>query len=510
MKTREPATQSTGAELGAGPRELCLVAALALLVQLVWLVTTSAWSAFSRTPWIDECVTLLLAGDPSLRHAAAALFAGIDSNPPTLHLIVRAVAAFFDGPTPVLLRSVAFASLWLAMIALYGVLRRSYSPFSSGVAVLVFAGHPLVIHHGFDGRYYAPWITFVTWFCLALPRPDQIHLSRGRRVALAIASSLLCTIHYFGIVTLGIVLAADFLVNRAPIVDWLRSRAAVIAGPLSLLLFLPLFLSQQAASPASTWVPPLDLQHAGFEFGRLILPLLRALGVVLAGVALNWVIVASWPERPRFDAIRAQLPVAALAAMPLALAVFSWIVQPVFMARYAIAFVPAAAPLAAFLLARLKPLPLGVVASLLLLLGGISMKADVERLREMEADRQHLWGILEALPPEAPVYFERIHDLYPLCHVRGSCPDGYALFDDATEPGHWLANLSVISREMGRMLETHYGGPPVRAYGQLEDQRGLFFVRTHRDLETLEKQFPDFRASASAGQVVRLERRSTP
>ena len=44
--------------------ELSLTAALVIAVLLAWVALAGAWDAFSRTPWLDECVTLLIVGDP--------------------------------------------------------------------------------------------------------------------------------------------------------------------------------------------------------------------------------------------------------------------------------------------------------------------------------------------------------------------------------------------------------------------------------------------------------------
>src|SRR5262249_50870016 len=122
--------------------------------------------------------------------------------------------------------------------------------------------HPLILSHAFEARFYGPWLAAVAWFAYALVlfRTSARRLLPG--LLLAACAAVVCTTHYFGIITLALVTAFDLAFHRAAAPRWAALAIAAV-GPLLLLACVPLYLRQRAALTASTWVGAASPQAVG-------------------------------------------------------------------------------------------------------------------------------------------------------------------------------------------------------------------------------------------------------
>src|SRR5207253_8559564 len=185
------------------------------------------------------------------------------------------------------------------------------------VGALVLWAHPLVIHHAFEARFYAPLMAATALVAWSLGVPGR----RGQ-VLLAVFSILLCTLHYFGVLVLILLIGGAIGSGR-------RSRRnlwAAAFGPLAMLACLPILLQQRAALPHKTWLSDLD-SAAVWQFAKE----LTCLPVLLVFVAAY---VVGRFTKMRGIRISLFAPLLALLAMPLLLLLISVTVQPVMLARY--------------------------------------------------------------------------------------------------------------------------------------------------------------------------------
>jgi len=86
-------------------------------VAMVYL--TDSTIMFTRRFWLDEYLTSLIVRDPSISHSIAAVKSGVDTNPPTYHLLLRAfyaVVVVSCGGPPTAVRRVRQKSGWPARI----------------------------------------------------------------------------------------------------------------------------------------------------------------------------------------------------------------------------------------------------------------------------------------------------------------------------------------------------------------------------------------------------------
>src|SRR5262249_8144528 len=204
--------------------------------------------------WLDEIYTHTLTADPDLGHALRALAAGVETHPPTYYLLLRLFTAVYGECSETALRVFALLAVVVALIGLYVLLRMAFAPLAAFAGVLAVWGHGLVIHHAFEARFYGPWLAATVWFAYFLAR-CRVSAHRLRTDSLlAVSSLLLCTIHYFGIITLTLIVGFELCFHRSPGKFRASGWLAVMAGPVALLACVPLLLNQRAAFTVPTWV----------------------------------------------------------------------------------------------------------------------------------------------------------------------------------------------------------------------------------------------------------------
>lgn len=198
---------------GAGPAELAGVAmALALLITSQIALTHSG-SLLTRPFWLDEIFTHTMVADPSVGHALAALAAGAEKNPPGLLLLLRSYT-WLTGTSEASLRLFTLLSVLAALVGLHACLRRSFALPAAALAVLATWSHPLLLNQAFNARFYGPWLAAITWYVYLMVRLRRPGPSWGIKVALAGCAVLVCTLHYFGVISLALATAGELLARR--------------------------------------------------------------------------------------------------------------------------------------------------------------------------------------------------------------------------------------------------------------------------------------------------------
>lgn len=425
-----PVTANLTRFSGANWREIALLALGLAIVALVFLFLADGGVLFTRPLWTDELHTVLLASRSTPFAVIDDLAHGADYGPPLLHLATWLIRVVTGPLTNTGLRVASLLSVTGALLLVYATLRRRYSRLPSVAAVAAIASHNLVVAHSFEARFYGPWLLCAAYVAWALGASE----SKRRNLHLAIASVLLATVHWYGVVSLGIMCAAVTLASGRNWLKTLRSLVPVATGLLAFALCLPLAVGQRHALTVNTWVPE-------FRFSQMdaFVRIYWAAPVVVVALAIFGIATvvrarASSVELQRIGDVAENSSVVALfslAIMPLALAAMSVLGQPSMWPRYAMPAVLAWAPVVVLALTLSGPriaslFGLFVIATWFT---NFSREAQYKGAFNVGVARQ-LAAIQQARGLGVPIVFQSMHAMY------------------ATAAGDWDQRLSTLFLEL--------------------------------------------------------------
>ena len=254
-----PETTSPGFEL------LRVAALLGIFAGQLYLASRVAkvppGYCFTRPFWLDEFHTLAVVKEERADQLLLKLSRGGDLNPPGLHLVLWLISKVTSLSDELLLRSFSCAVGLGGLIATYFLLRIRFPWRVSWVAVLgMWSSSPQLTQQMFEGRTYSFWFATVAILCLLLGlRATGI----WQVVCVAAVAAMMCSIHYFGIITIGLIIVSQFCCNlRDTRQRWLIG-AALASGVITLIASLPVYFRQRAAVPVPTWIPPPTLGACG-------------------------------------------------------------------------------------------------------------------------------------------------------------------------------------------------------------------------------------------------------
>jgi hypothetical protein len=462
--------------LGVRIVDAVLIPIVITLVFLAPYSTETFRKILSRPLWLDEIHTALIVDDPNPSHALHALARGADFNPPTLYLLCKAFRAVTGTSGAASLRLVALASVLIALLGINAMMRGLYPRVVALAIVAAVWSHPLLMHAGFDSRFYAPWAAMIVWFCWALVQIDR--RPRRPRMAQALAASLailVCTIHYFGVFSLALVVAAQLLSRRRTIGSAARILAPAAFGPVALLTFVPVYRGQKASLSVPTWIgrPGLSSIQTFFE---AVYPFHIASIVIL----ISFLHLMMRPPVPVAEAeADDRRPVgdlhglASLALFPLILFAFSLLVQPALMGRYAIPVSASFGALAAPLLARsgraCRALALG------LYLAAAAFYLFVERqasIRQVDGRREKLEALAKS--EDAPVLFRMRRALYE-CWWDGPAARSSWYLLETGEASDAPGDFEVLEQDVAINLHRLYDMPKVIGSSEMAT-RDVFYL----------------------------------
>ena len=464
-----------------------------------------------RQMWMDEVHTWLIVSDPDLGHAMNALSHGADYNPPMYYLLLRGFTSI-TGVTAASMRAFSLLSMCIGLGCIAAILRRRVSAKAAMCGAAAIAIQPLIIQQATEARFYSVWFALVAAFCLAKSSSSR---TLGRLLTQSVLAAMICTVHYFGVISLGLV----FLVDAAN--AWRnrneeQRRAALFlrftpyaAGVLALLGCLGFYFGQRAALSEPTWISAPTLPKVkGFltEFLPVIPLALAAFGWLLSG-GLAKQVQATEPEEPA--AAEPTTPWNLLLAgigMPITLIVFSYVVQPALVARYAIVAMLAWGPLIAALLRRAESRFAFTFLAVCLILGVDNIR-DLTWMHEgIQAERDRLTQVLQER--SAPVIFEDRIDHYPAAMSNPS--SDWFMIDFEQRPSVKPA-LRIVQRDAGRAVAEFYPQLALSSMQRLVDQgHNSFLVVPYKssltdhesaaDEARLATEYPNF-------EIERVERR---
>jgi hypothetical protein len=438
----DPAIQrqaSVGALLAARGvvREVYLVGACLLVALVAQLVLAGSRDSFRRPLWTDELVSYsqlaVLRGDAGhgLAERLGVMARSPDATPPTYYALLSAWSAPGSlGTSAAWLRGASLLSAAIALAATYGLLRLAFPVLPAAAGAAAVWAHPSSVAYAFELRAYAPWLALQACLCWLLglvSHPDR-RTARRAKVLLGITAALSCSIHYFGVLSLGAALGGWL------VVEWLRDRRVVLAawpalfGPLALAGSLPFLVAQWESNAEPTWLEPPSGKEEVLFAVSFVSPALLGVAAACAGVSL----LLPKPTRERVLGTWRASGVAAAAAtglLPLGLVVLGRILEPATLDRYMLPAVIAGAPLVAFLVsASWRPLG-GVVLVAALVLSSLELQQNARSAARFTARQIDSVELLNRLRPDELVVFEHVHVLAPLLWLDRSLVDRTAVVE---------------------------------------------------------------------------------
>lgn len=347
---------------GAASRsELALVATgLAALTGLVLFLTDGA-ILFTRPFWVDEWFTVLVTSRSSAFAMLSDLASGADGGTGLFHGAIWLVRQLV-GAAPVVLRAFSLLCVFGALLLVYALLRRRVGRDAAIVGILAVGSHAMVVAHSYEARFYGPWLLCAAFYAWTLGRATEPASARAK-LAQALAAALLCGIHFYGVLSfVPMVIGAIASQGLGRWRSTLRALAPSVAGVVMVLAIAPLALAQKRSFTVKTWIPEFDLAQLGAllkEYWFAGVPL-----VLVTAVTIAWLVRrGSASEANPLAAARSILAepgiaaLAALAAVPLALALVSIAGQPSMLSRYTIVSALWWAPVTAIAIEYLGRIP---------------------------------------------------------------------------------------------------------------------------------------------------------
>ena len=363
-------------------RDVGLLTALAFAVRLF---------ALDHQPlWRDEAFTRLVA-----RRDLGGMLDAVrhDSAPPLAYLLAHWTLGIADTVWMLRLPAVLAGVLAVPLVAALG--RRAGGDRAARCCAGLGALAPSMVLPSRDARMYALGATLVLAVLLTLWRAAE-RPTRGRLVGLGLATAGALLTQYLTAFAIAATVAAVALALRPSRGTLVRCGAAMAAGAIPLLAWLPAAAPQFHHAAGSFWVPPTGgagllgaltewLAGPSVDPGiphRALLQVAQGGSITLLGIAGLALIHRTALRRGTDEETRSVLLLAGAGFGGVVLLLAVSLVHPLFDARYASLLWPPLTVLLGVGIATLRPrrlgsLPLGSVAAATLLLVLVPLRADV-------------------------------------------------------------------------------------------------------------------------------------
>lgn len=467
----------------AGParvsaRDVVAFGALAGLLTTFVMFLSDGAILFTSPFWVDEWLMVFEANRATPLQIFGDLAAGADGGTPLVHLAYWLLRQLTGTLTPTVVRAFSLACVLLAMTVAFVVLRRRFSMGASAVGSLAIGSHPLVVAHSYEGRFYGPWLlcaVIVAWLLglrQAARATANAKAARRSALGLAVAAFALCTVHPYGVISLGILLMGGVAAYGAGWRNGVRDLAPAVYGLSALLIVIPLALGQRSAYTVRTWIPDFVLGQLAaltVEFWLSTIAVVAGLLLLLAALARQL-----WGHRMALrtlvHGVRSDASLIALLAtcvMPIALAILSLVGQPSMLPRYAILSTLALAPLAA-LAAEVggRWAARGLFLVVVWLWFAAYVREGVAKAKFAAGVRRVTQTYEHARTASLPVVLYSIHLMYPLI---GASPleasVGFMDIPDTRFPAAFRGDSPVAQFNRGFILERDLARIHARRWG---------------------------------------------
>lgn len=448
-------------------------------VIVLGLLGIAAWIAggaklLTRQLWMDEVHSWLLLTDQSQTRTVAALADGADFNPPAWFLVTRWLAGTPAQASEFQIRLLCLGWTISTIAGLTILLSRHFERMAVIGAVVLTMAQPLLIHHATEIRFYGFWTTCCVWICVVLQsQPRWFPLKVARSAALIFLGIVVCTTHYFGGFSIGLILL-PIVIRRVSgwRIEFASLATGAVVGVGCSLYFLP---GQKAALTRPTWVSPATVRDT-IGFLQSLLP---AWQIILCAI----VVFASFRGRQQLRSLRSSKDGAtnglwclmALGGMPVAIVAIAWLLQPALVTRYAVAGLPAFSIVAAWSLHQCGRRA-GLAAMAIALVGfAASVNHRAREWQGEEAERLRLVKQIESCDQDSLVAFEDRIVWMPVVHHFPHLAQRCRLIDFEDSELLRDSSLRIVQRDAGRRVEKWYSQYAMVSLSELT-HRALHFV----------------------------------
>jgi hypothetical protein len=338
--------------------KVSLAEILLLCAAVLSLVIACVICSLHKQAWTDEVFTWTELSDPSLWHLYYAVQHGADGGMPLFYTTAWLWARAF-GTAVLTLRMYSCVAMCAALVVTWRTLRRFYGTWATAFGILTFWGTSgLVLDENAEARFYG---LFLLTVALTLNISTRLMVQPAPKLRLLVLSlvsqSALVLSHVLGILYGGLILLGLILSDAAQRRFRPRIYLFHAAGWLALLVWLPSIRASMAVGKPHGWIGKPELKYlfpaylfAPFEQWFLLLErhsggarwkmvhhaaefaMLMALAVILL-LGLRKLLAAEQRTSP--DPGSALLLIGyLLLSAPLILFVLSYLVTPIFLARY--------------------------------------------------------------------------------------------------------------------------------------------------------------------------------
>jgi hypothetical protein len=339
-------------------QKVSLAEILLVCCAVLSLVIACVVCSLHKQAWTDEVFTWRELSDPSLWHLYYAVQHGADGGMPLFYTTAWLWAKAF-GTAVLTLRMYSCVAMCAALLVTWRTLRRFYGTWATAFGVLTFWGASgLVLDENAEARFYG---LFLLTVALALNIYARLIVQPAPKLRLQVLSLLsqvaLVLSHVLGIIYSGLLLLALILSDAARRRFRPRIYLFHAAGWLALLVWLPSIRASMAVGKPHGWIGKPQLKylfpaylfapfeqwflllerHSGDALWRMVhhvveFAMLIALAVILL-LGLRKLLTAEQGTSP--DPGSALLLTGyLLLSAPLILFVLSYLVTPIFIARY--------------------------------------------------------------------------------------------------------------------------------------------------------------------------------
>lgn len=468
--------------LGLPPLDL-----VAAAISVAMLIVSCALISPEKLFWNDELYSWYFLADPSFSHMWAAFNDQINTTPP-LYFVLGWGWAQVAGASELSLRLFSSVGFGVALVFVWGSLRRAYGFWPSCVGtLLVFLTSEVVLMQNAEARMYGLFLA------LAAAAVYQYLVLNERRaytpwdlIGVAALHAALVNTHLFGpfysVAILGAYVVMDVRHGR------LRKGiyAAVGVGWLAFLVYLPAFLNHADAGQPRAWMPEPRLGDF-FELLGLASPSfveVTYLSLLVLCLVLNYTL-GGGRDRDREDdtataPVGAEWPLLCMAFALITVPVVAWLfsraVKPIFWDRYLIPSILSYSICIAHLTARyveVRRLPL---------------RSLLRWARWRSASRYALVRVLLASLVVAlwvnPVQYSK---LYQRRALPGALDDTFGYED-----------LPMVIQTSGRFLERAFYAPDKERYyfildeeAAMKEASGQFGPQEYNHMVAFKRHYPD-------------------
>jgi hypothetical protein len=372
-----------------------------LLIFVLWAVLASRGIRLQ----FDELLEIAASSAPTSRQVLSSLASGVDFNPPFSHFLIRLSTSLW-GDTELAARLPALVGVGVLLICLYTIVSEQMTRGYGLVAMLLIVCLP-IRDYAVEARPYGVELGLSGIAILLYRRAVQGRHRVLSLVGLAVATAALVATHYYAILVVGALLAAELVRSwKSKRLDW-PLLACCLGPPTVVLLALRDVVAQQRQQLTHYFARGnlLSFDH-GYE-GLAIDPLISCVALILivAVVSMRWgkgdpLYAHSTPVNPPLVEIALGV---GLLLLPVVGAVFTQFVTHAYVPRY---FLPAAIGLAICFCYTARLFSVFVPGLVVLLMIPLSLGFGKAVLQEVIRTPEALPSITDLTAEGTPLLFD--------------------------------------------------------------------------------------------------------